>query len=343
MNIDILKKHNNIPGAKKVFFVPINTLMVDYYDAFMNNGFELYSFNFAGNWKPRMYDKYKAAIEQKFLKACEDIKPDWVFLLMDAPMISGNVVASAKKLIPNAVFTNWTGDVRPGLKPGVEEIGKVVDITLIVGTGQIEMYEQHGLNKVEYLQTGYNVQQFSRLSEDERKKLRNKLKHDIVFCANNAGPYPGAPLRKEVVSKLSKTFGNRFAVYGGGWNNFKVSARGRIPYNDQQRVYNGSKIVISVNNFNNVDMYFSARQLNGMAAGTLTLSCYIPGLETIFENKKDLVWFKTADECIELAKYYLEHEDEALQIGINGNKEVAKNHTKFARIKEMSKRLGFLK
>jgi spore maturation protein CgeB len=342
MNINILRKHNDIPGAKKVFFVPVNTLMIDYYDAFTLNGFELYSFNFAGKWDPKQYDRYKPAIEQKFLEACNNIKPDWVFMVLDRAMISTNVILSAKKMLPNAIFTNWTGDVRKGLKPGVAEVGKVVDIMLIVSTGQIELYKSHGLKHVEFLQTGVNVQKFFRMPESGRERLRKELNHDIVFCANNHGSYPGAALRNKVASKLCKLFGQRFAIYGRNWPKCKISFRKSIPYNEQNRVYNGSKIVNSVNNFNDVDMYFSARQLNGMASGTLTLSAYIPGLETYFDNKRDLVWFKSADECVELAKYYLEHEEEAKQIGINGSKKVLEHHTKFARIKEMSERLGFL-
>ncbi len=105
-------------------------------------------------------------------------------------------------------------------------------------------------------------------------------------------------------------------------------------------LYNGSKIVISVNNFNDVEMYFSARQLNAMASGTLTVSAYIPGLEKYFTNGEDLVWFKTADECVDLVNYYLDHEDEARRIGMNGSKKVLENHTKINRIKEMRDRLG---
>jgi spore maturation protein CgeB len=340
MNVDILKKYNNNPGAKKVLFAPINTLSVDFCDAFVENDFEVYSLNFAGDFNHNEYMKiHKPVIEQKFLKACEDIKPDWVYLMMDTLWFSPNVIINAKKASPKTIFTNWTGDVREKPKPGVIEIGKVVDITLIVSTGQIEMYKQHGLKRVEFLQAGLKPCFFP-LTEGERKKLRDELKHDIVFCANNSQAFPGASMRSKVVSKLSKTFGNRFAVYGGGWKKYSNSWRKRLTYDDQQKVYNGSKIVISINNFNDIDMYFSARQLNAMATGTLTISSYIPGLEKYFDNKKDLVWFKTADECVKLVKYYLEHEDEACQIGINGSNKILKYHTRIARIKEMRGRLG---
>jgi glycosyltransferase involved in cell wall biosynthesis len=343
MNLNVLRRHNSIPNAKKVLFVPINTLMVDYYDAFMDNGFELYSINFEGNWDHKKYLSAQPKMEQIFLKACENIKPDWVFMILDRPLLSAAIIKGARKILPNAIFTNWTGDVRDEPKPGVVEVGKAVDITLIVSTGQIELYKQHGLDRVEFLQTGVNVQKFFRMAEGKREKLRKELKHDVVFCANNSKSYPGAALRKEVAVRLQKLLGARFAVYGRSWSFLKTSAHKPIPYNDQNRVYNGSKIVISINNYNDVPMYFSARQLNAMAAGTLAISCYIPGLEKYFDNGEDLVWFKSSDECVELVKYYLKNEDEAKRIGINGSKKVLEHHIKKARIKEMSSRLGFSK
>jgi len=343
MNLNILKKHNDVPGAKKVFFVPLNTGQVDLYDAFMCHGFELYSLNFANNWNPREYiAKHTTAMGKIFLQACKDIQPDWVYFMMDHPTIPPEFIRTAKKSLPNAIFTNWTGDIRKEPKPGVLEVGKIVDITLIVSTGQIDLYKRHGLKNVEFLQAGIDTDRFFRMSEDDREKLRKKLKHDIVFCANNTNVHPGSPIRNEIGSKLSALFGSRCALYGSGWNKCKKSARGRIPYFEQNTVYNGSKIVISSNNFNDVAMYFSARQLAAMAAGTLTVSNYIPGLEKYFNNKHDLVWFKSAEQCIELVKYYLKHENEARQIGINGSKKVKEFHSRPAFIKKIATRLGFL-
>jgi hypothetical protein len=343
MDINVLRKHNDLPGAKKVFFVPMNTLMVDYYDAFMRNGFELYSINFEDKWSDKEYTKeFQSKLEQIFLDVCRNQKPEWIFFLCDCSLISTDTIKLAKQILPNSLFTNWTGDVRQGLKPGVEEIGKVVDITYIVGTGQIDLYKSRGLKRVEFSQTGLDVSNHYPLSDERRAELKKLYKHDIVFCANNAGGYPGQALRMEVADKLCKTFGSNFGLYGGGWDGqYKNSVRGSISYNTQNDVYAASVVVISINNFNNVAMYFSCRQLNAMATGTLTLSCYIPGLENYFENKKDLVWFHSADECVDLVKYYLAHQDEARCIGLSGCDKIFKSHTKFDRIKELKERLGF--
>jgi len=344
MNFDILRKHNEMPGAKKVFFVPINTGQLDLYEGFMANGFELYSLNFGGikGWSESVYMKRRGEMDSVFLKACDDIRPDWVYMMLDSARLSPGAIKKAKKILPNAIFTNWTGDVRREPKPFVVELGKIVDITLIVSTGQLEQYRRHGLNRVEFLQAGIDTGKFFRMSEKEREVLRKELKHDVVFCAHNTTAHPGSAQRNEIGIKLSKLYGSRCALYGGGWKKCKASARGPIPYFDQNKVYNGSKIVISINNYNDIEMYFSARQLAAMGSGTITVSRYIPGLEKYFDNGHDLVWFTTTDECMKLVDYYLKNEDEARQIGINGAKKIQECHSRVEFVRKIATQLGFL-
>ena len=340
MSTDVLRKHNDIPGAKKVFFVPICTGQLDLYNAFIANSFELHSLNFDPSQKKYIKEN-KSTIGNVFLEACKKIKPDWVYFMLDAETLPLNVIKLAKEALPNTIFTNWTGDVREKPKQFVAELGKVVDITLIVSTGQLDMYRNNGLKRVEFLQAGIDTEKFFRMSENDRKNIYDQLGHDIVFCANNSSHFPGALLRGEVASRLSKLYSKRFGLYGGGWEH-RNSTRGSITYFVQNRVYNGSKIVISINNFNDVEMYFSARQLAAMGSGTLTISAYVPGLERYFDNNHDLVWFKSADECMDLVQYYLKHEDEARQIGINGAKKIQEFHSRVEFIKRLATRLGFL-
>jgi hypothetical protein len=343
MRTNIFKKHNSLPGAKKVFFVPVNTGETELYEAFIKNGFELYSLNYEGDFTYEEYNKnHKNRIEQDFLKHCQDIQPEWVSLRMHSDLLTPHVIQNAKNLLPNTIFSNWTGDVRVPPKHHFLEIGKVIDISLIVSTGHVDLYKKHGLKHVKFVQAGIDTNRFYVRSNEEREKLRAELKHDISFCANYYEGFPGFDLRNKVVVRLSELFGDRFAIYGTGWNHIKNSYRDHSEYDDQNKIYNGSKIVISVNNFNDVDMYFSRRQLNAMACGTITVSCYIPGLENYFENKKDLVWFKSVDECVNLVKYYLDHEDDARQIGLNGAEKIINCHSQYHFVRDMAKAVGML-
>jgi len=341
MRKNILKQHNTIVGAKKVLFAPINTGEIETYDALIKCGFEVYSMNYEGSFNLEKYKQIKNKIEQEFIYACSNIKPDWVYLRIHKDILNPKYISLAKQANPNTIFSNWTGDVRAVPKPPFVEIGKVVDTSLIVSRGQIDQYKKCGLKDVRFVQAGTLINRFFRKSDKERKELNNKLSHDIVFCANNCGNFPGHKLRNEVVNKLIQKYGKKFALYGRGWPSGDYN-RGVSPYDEQNNIYNGSKIAISINNFNNVEMYFSRRQLNAMACGTLTVSCYIPGLEEYFENGKDLVWFNTPDECMDLVDYYLKNQDLAEKIALNGAKKVREEHSQYNFAENMATTLGLL-
>ena len=69
------------------------------------------------------------------------------------------------------------------------------------------------------------------------------------------------------------------------------------------------------------------RTFEALATGSFLLTEWVPTLEELFENKKHLVWYKTMDEAVELAKYYLENEIEREMIATAGMQEVLANHT----------------
>lgn len=342
----LLKKHNSLPQAKKALYVPVNTGHIHMVQAFIDNGFETYSINFA---QPSGFDRgaYRlSAIRDVgviLVDACETLKPDWVHVpISKEGLIRLEDVKRAKQNC-DAIFTSWAGDVRDEPLPFLVNLSKIVDFTFISNVGQLDLYRSAGCERVDYWQYGLDVSRSKPLSPNERSTLYKKLGHDISFCANHSTRFPGHIIRKDVVTKLSKKYGSKFAVYGSGWNQIAgISSKGPSPYWEQNNIYNASKVVISINNYNDLEMYFSGRQLMAMGSGVVTISHYIPGLEKYFENKKDLVWFKTADECIELVEYYLKNEEDARDIGLRGSKKAHKEHSYAARVKELSVRLGII-
>jgi len=316
------------------------------YDAFIDNGLETYVLNFGKNsFSKREYvDGYIEQAGEIFIETCEIYKPDWVHMPLEkSGFLTLDAIKIAKKKLPNAIFTNWAGDIRSEPIQFFLEMAKIVDVPLICSKGQLDPYKSAGCKNVQYWQAGIDHRRFYRFDHKKRVELYNKFEHDVVFCANNSPRFPGSSIRKEVVVKLNKKIGKKFVVYGTGWKKIiPDSSRDRSQYFEQGNIYNGSKIVISINNFNDVEMYFSARQLIAMASGTLTVSHYIPGLEEYFTNGKDLVWFENADECVDLVEYYLEHEEEAEKIAINGSAKVLSEHSWTERVKELGTRIGIL-
>jgi spore maturation protein CgeB len=207
------------------------------------------------------------------------------------------------------------------------------------------MYRDAGCKNVDYFQTGYDQKYFYRKTEVEREELRKKYNHDIVFCASNPKhhAYPDVKIRERIVLKAHGKYKDEFCVYGYFWekHNLEKSWRGALNFYEQNDIYNGSKIILSVSCYNDVKKYFSNRLPIALATGTMVISKYFPGIEEYFENHKHLVWFKEQDECFDLIDYYLKHDEEREQIGKNGAQEVLLRHTYFERVKELSYRLGF--
>ncbi len=83
-------------------------------------------------------------------------------------------------------------------------------------------------------------------------------------------------------------------------------------------------------------MYCSWRRLfNTMASGCFVLVHYFPGLESVFENRHHLAWFKDTDEAKRLIKYYLAHDEEREVVACQGRKEVVARHTWDTRVERM--------
>jgi len=337
----VSKNHKVNEGGKKVLYLPANNISIfqtGMENAFIKNGFDLYTFDFRN-----FFARHGAAQTSETLKnICHTFGPDWIHMqLQFTGMIPASVINDIRRVLPDVIITNWTGDVRATVNPYFIDIGKQVDFSLLSSEGQVKLYRNAGCPNVDYWQIGVNTEKFLPLSKEKRASLRAKYDHDVVFCALCSSHFPDSNLRKKIVCELYNTFGNRFALYGSGWKRTN-SCRGAIGYYTQNEVYNAAEVAINVNHFNNIPMYFSDRQLITMASGTPVVCHYIPGLEKYFENGKDVAWFKDLSECKRLVGHYLNNPVEAAEMGKRGAAKVIEQHSDYRRVKELAIRIGMV-
>jgi spore maturation protein CgeB len=76
------------------------------------------------------------------------------------------------------------------------------------------------------------------------------------------------------------------------------------------------------------------RLFEATATGAFLLTEWCPTLDMIFEDGKHLVTYKTMDEAIEKARYYLDHPDEREAIAKAGMEHTLAHHTYQHRVKE---------
>lgn len=199
-------------------------------------------------------------------------------------------------------------------------------------------------DKVEFILCPYDDKVFKRFTPDRQK--------DVIFIGN-----PYNQLRVQSIIDLSSKF--NIDVFGGvGWQKHPINYKGFVSYEDYSKVLSQYKIALgdptfppcehsSIDkvclkdesyyqqglcrntecpSFNAMSGYFSNRLANTVASQILHCVYYVPGIEGIFTNHKDLVWVNDFDELSKEIDYYLRMEEEREYIAEQGNYTVS-NYT----------------
>lgn len=89
------------------------------------------------------------------------------------------------------------------------------------------------------------------------------------------------------------------------------------------RKYAESKICFNISMEDDLIM----RVFEVMGTGSFLLTNWVPSIEDLFEDGKHLVLYRTIQEAVDKAKYYLSHDEERIKIAEAGYEEVIKHHT----------------
>lgn len=116
---------------------------------------------------------------------------------------------------------------------------------------------------------------------------------------------------------------NREAALDQLFANFPNFYYGQQLFEQAARKYAESKIVFNIAMKNDVNM----RCFETLATGSFLLTDWVPSMDELFEDGKHLVLYRSMDECIDKAKYYLRHDEERERIAQAGYEHVIKNHT----------------
>ncbi len=150
-----------------------------------------------------------------------------------------------------------------------------------------------------------------KVTVEERKKLLNKVAEmDCDFRL-----YTGSDLSVEPVLK-------------------RIS-RGYIDYHTAMpKVFRASRINLNIT-LRSIKTGIPLRALDIMACGGFLLSNYQQELAEYFEEDKELVMFKSLEECTEKISYYLAHEDERRKIAEAGQEAVRERFNIRTKLEEL--------
>ncbi len=141
--------------------------------------------------------------------------------------------------------------------------------------------------------------------------------------------YIGSAWNKEDrLLRLKRHFGRKFRVYGN-WGRIFPLKHGvwvrPLPADRLVSTYRGAKIGINIHlSFGPINM----RLYEVPANGAMQICDCADGLEQLFEIGKEVIAYSSIEEAIEQIEYYLAHEDERIEIAVNGFRRAMKDYTR---------------
>lgn len=252
-------------------------------------------------------------------------KPDLVFIQIQAPgIIDINTVNAFRG--NGAFVVNWTGDVRNEVPPWMTYLP--CDLTCFSNMRDVHELRKYGI-KSEYLEIGYDPEIYKPEGE-------TKLTNEIVFFGNNYGnQFPEGLFRAEMVNHLKRVYGDRFGVYGTGWQN----ANGNYNHSqiEEAAAYRGAKIAINCSHYN-IERYSSDRLLRILGTGVpLCLTKDYPGIENDYIHNQHLVCWEGFSDLEIKINHYLQNEEQRLKIVKNANELVKEKFTFDMMVKNLIK------
>jgi len=201
------------------------------------------------------------------------------------------------------------------------------DLFLVTNRGQLEELRAAGVPRPLCWLQGFDDRTYGPADE-----APDWMRTDVAFIGK-----PGRPHRRELLGRLAREFQTK--IWGPGWEELAKDFRGvqgrEILPAQYGAVCRASKIIVGCNAARGVELCFSNRLWLTLGCRGFLLTDRVPGLETLFENHKHLVWYESADECLELVRHYLDRPDERERIAQAGCDIVRENHTYRHRAQEL--------
>lgn len=272
------------------------------------------------------------AMNAQLIAASLRFKPDLIFL-GKSETVSGATIATIRNALPSCAVFHLFGDGRDTPPSFVGDIGRYVDATFMQTSDltYIARYLAAGCKRIEAWIGGYNQNVIYPRPGEKR--------FDAVFMGNLSGG-AGARARQEKMNGRAGVLAGRCGmirllvgdgmsvrVYGSTSIVDGATYHSSVYGEDFSRACGCASFALDYDS-NWRYLYHSwPRLIRTLGSGTLLFVRRFPGLDTLFENKKHLVWFDDLRELLPLARYYLEHNDEAEAIGVAGLELVRSRYT----------------
>lgn len=269
-------------------------------------------------------------VNDEFIRAAIDWKPDWAFLqLQNSNVILPDSIEALREKLPHCVFTHWSGDVRDKVLSYFAGICKATHLTLAANVGHLKRYEEAGAPETMYVAHGLDWEEDVMGQPPWTPTFEVP---DVVYCGNHYGDrVMGTEARERAVRALHEA-GIKIGVVGSGWENTGLPVLGTCHVKQQVHVYKRAKVALSVNHFPDLEGYHGDRTITAMASGTAVIQRYFPLLEKEFSEGEHLLAFRNETELVEKVRELLGDPELRCRLGAAGRRHALLHHTWFSRI-----------
>jgi spore maturation protein CgeB len=188
------------------------------------------------------------------------------------------------------------------------------DLCLVGNIAEVETYRSWGVRRAEWRPMGLQPEIYDPALTREQI-LDGDRDLDLFMMLDRQSPW-----RKQRVEKLAAAFPDAH-FYGDGWPKGFLPADRQIEYLKRAKI--GPNIHNSTGPINYRTFYLPAN-------GVLQVCDNKGHLAKIYELGKEAVGFDSIEECIELCRYYMAHDDERRQLAAAGWDRVMRDYTEVA-------------
>lgn len=262
-------------------------------------------------------------MNKQMVTAATQFNPDLIFL-GKCETVKGSTIAAIRNALPSCAVFHWFGDGRNVPPRFVTDIGQHVDATLMQCDDQdyFDKYLAAGCKRIVPWIGAYN--------QHVIYPRPGKKVFDAIFLGNLSGGTGERAKQEKINGRADVLAGRREMVRLLVEAGMKVGVYGSAPLvkgaqyhrhvygEDFSKACGRARFVLDYDS-NWRHLYHSwPRLIQTLGSGTLLLVRRFPGLDTLFENKKHLVWFENLSELLPLVRHYLAHQGEAEAIGAAG-------------------------
>ena len=263
--------------------------------------------------KKSYFNKGKNKTKENILKIAEKEKPDYLFmfdsLYYDLDIIE--LLIKIEKLSPQTrkIFFSGDDDIRFNT---VRYLALFFDYVIATQNDFIKNYKNDGLKNIIF---------YISLISNKNVEITKEKRYDVSFVGTSKAD------RNEIIEYLHKN-GVKIALFGTNWENYpelkEVHVKDFLSKDypkiiDQTRVNLClSKNMMNVPHLKGKFFEVSLRKAFGLVE-------YSPQLKALFEENKEIIFFRGKEDLLKKIDYYLRNEKEREKIAQNAYKKVKLN------------------